>query len=121
MSDNRMTLLIELCRILRDYGLNTDNAWTDGGRVALPGKLEGEPIETLYYYSATLNGMGEDVGDWSVHGVDATERQVFGFAPETAYIAIREDGNGFVHRAEMTEREYAAWCDVVQEDDSDEA
>ena len=33
-------------------------------RVAGPGKFEGEPIETLFYFEQMLDGDGEWVGRW---------------------------------------------------------
>lgn len=120
MSDNRTALLCEVCRIMRDYGLDVDAAWTDQGTVAHPGKFECEPIETLYYHSAMLNGAGEHVGDWSVHTVDDTERQIFGLDADTAYVGIREDNSGFVIHAEMTEAKYQQILNEAQEDDTGE-
>lgn len=120
MSDNRTALLVELCRIMRDYELDVDNAWTNHGTVASPGKFEGEPIETLYYHSRSLNGMGEPIGDWDVFEVDDTERQIFGLAPTTTHMAIREDSQGFTLHTEMTREEYQQVVDAQQEDDSED-
>lgn len=116
MSDNRTALLVEMCRIMRDYGLDVDNAWDDKGRVAMPGKFQGEPVETLWFHSEWVNGNGEMLGEWAVMTVDETERQIFGFGPATTHVGIREDDTGFVFRCELTRQEYNQACDAAQAD-----
>lgn len=111
MPDNRTAMLVELCRVLYGFNLDTDNAWNNNGAVCQPGKFQGEPIETLYFWDQYLQGSGEAIGDWTVFPVDPTEQQVFALDKATRYFAVRETSDGFVIRAEMTEAEYTQICD----------
>jgi hypothetical protein len=70
-----------------------------------PGKFEGEPPETAYFYDQWANGDGEDhcptatdneTGTmYTVFKVDAEESEAFDL-PVGAYVVLWEDPQGFV-------------------------
>lgn len=72
---------------------------------AKPGKFEGEPPETVYFWLSSLEGgFDEDLGCGTglcfVTPEEAAEFHISG-----PYFGLFEDGNGFVWGAEMDEEE----------------
>ena len=95
--------------IIKEYGFDPRH----------PGKFEGEPIETLYYYDSTMNGFGEDRGVegemYSIHGVTADERKVFQMPDNIRYFVISENEQGFVYGSAMTKKRYNKFIFEIDE------
>jgi hypothetical protein len=73
------------------------------GRIANPGRFQGETLATVYYWNAWLDGDGES------RTLDGYEATVFDVTPEEAeafdlpeWIAIWTSENGFVYLTELT-------------------
>jgi len=62
------------------------------------GKHEDNPMQTLYFNEAILNGDGEVIGEGQ-HIVDATlvEQDIFGAMDGCTQFLVTEDDNGFVY------------------------
>lgn len=113
------------CYSDRDYQLGLEPLWTKSffaakGGLAMsinvekyistgPGKFEGEPPETAYYYEQWLNGDGDaifplasddldnpDMGpEYTIFQVDANESEAFNLGCGS-YVVLWEDSQGFV-------------------------
>jgi hypothetical protein len=72
------------------------------GMVTNPGKFEGEPAYTPYYWFMSLNGVSDvyylhNVDRYDLMEVDAFEAEMFSAIDEGDIIAISEDSQGFVY------------------------
>jgi len=87
--------------LLQEYGvtLNSHNV------IAELGKFEHEPIETLYYYDAMLNGDGEDLGD--MVKFEVSEKEKIRFTVEEKYFYLEVSDEGFVS-GEFSDKDYEA-------------
>ena len=76
------------------------------GIIHNPGKFEGEPIHTVYYYELMMDGEGEDIYDdgvatedaepeYTQFVVDADESDMFGLRIGSE-VRLRVDSQGFV-------------------------
>lgn len=82
------------------------------GIIANPGKFEGEPIETPYFYCCALDG-----GGW-VMEVDQEEKTEFGITAN--YVLVCESNDGFVsleYYDNEEDAETAEYEDMVDEYD----
>ena len=97
---------------------------TQNGAIVSPGKFEGEPIFTPYFWDATMDGSadhefyyGEGGNTEFLVAVTAEDRAMFPeLDPTTQYVAISESDQGFVYSEELTEadaqkaiEQYEAW------------
>jgi hypothetical protein len=80
-------------------------------------KFSGEPDATLYYYEAYMNGDGEPRGVegefYTVHSVDAAEREVLDLPKGTTVYVLYEDSQGFVSGEAMNEKQYARFDEQI--------
>jgi hypothetical protein len=89
------------------YKIRTD------GRIATPGKFEGEPIYAPTFWDCALNGeYSEDVNGVFFFQLDDTDREVFPELSDVAGIALEENDQGFVTATEFGSM--AGYYDSVQ-------
>jgi hypothetical protein len=85
-----------------------------------PGRFEGEPPETVYFWEAVLNGDGDGLDDSTVFRVNALEAYAFELARGDYYV-VRERSDGFVVGESMTAADMEAWrADVEREQEERE-
>lgn len=68
--------------------------------VSRPGKFEGEPIYSPYFYDRIMNGDGEYLGDDDgaiALDIDDDERRMFPELDGFSTVVTWEDGNGFFY------------------------
>lgn len=93
----------ELQAFAREHNIQVleDGTFNLDGYHSGPGKFEGEPLATEYFYMQSLDG-----GD-NVLEVMPDEQRAFGLKWNDNYVYISEDGNGFVHAAYFTNEDDA--------------
>lgn len=74
-----------------------DHEWNPSGRVSSPGKFLGEPLETLYFYDAFLNGDGRGNEEATFFDLTEIEKQVFVAPPGATSYMVLETNEGFVY------------------------
>lgn len=78
------------------------------GRIQDPGKFEGEPVYTPYFWDAFLNGIvDEDDGETLVFNLTAEDREEFPELEAFKQVLLWEDDQGFVRARKRGKREYA--------------
>lgn len=100
--------------ILEQYEVN------DGGEIESPGKFEGEAVYAPHFWDMVLSGFGETVydGDTPISFFEVTDEDRAQFpeiSPETCFVSILEDTQGFVCCTELTEDEYKEAVDVLED------
>jgi hypothetical protein len=83
--------------LTRDYIRKTYNVTSDG-IIRSPGKFEGEPLYTPYFWSLMLDGGGdEEDGDDVIFQITDEDRRLYPELGSITRLALREDENGFVY------------------------
>ena len=79
-----------------------------------PGKFEGEPVETRYFWLRLMDGDGESLysneyggESYDMLDVNEYERKLFSFAPSIVAFMVRTDSQGFVTGEAMTQEQEA--------------
>jgi hypothetical protein len=84
----------------------------------IPGKFQGEPMSTEYFWDVSLNGNAEieTFEDGStLYAVEITdgERQMFGFKGDDEMYVMEETEQGFVRHEVMTKSRWAKMQEIA--------
>lgn len=91
-----------------------------------PGRFEGEPWYTPYFWDQVLDGLGDEPlyegdevrADFLV--VTEDEREAFGLDATTVYVALVYSSNGFISLEEFTAAEHdRAFAAAAKEEDTE--
>ena len=80
------------------------------GIIQSPGKFEGEPIHTLYFYNCMMNGCGDSFL------LESEDYKLFDIPEYFHWVTVYEDNNGFV-TTEFSEFEPEDEEEIVEWDD----
>ena len=77
---------------------------------ARPGKFEGEPIYSPYFYELMMDGMADETiyeGDLMIEifRVDEPDRAIFPELKDVYGVSMSNDENGFIYCSPLTEEE----------------
>ena len=70
----------------------------------MPGKFQGEPPETVYYWYLLLDGNGNTYGTYTIFDIRPDEAAYFNL-DVNKYFAVMENENGFVYGKEINGNE----------------
>jgi len=87
--------------------------------VSGPGKFEGEPDWSPYFYDRIMNGDGEEIGGepWqTVLEITEEDKAIFPELTKGHWILFYEDDNGFAHCSDHKDKPEYEW--TPQEDDA---
>jgi hypothetical protein len=105
-----MSIRDEALALAKEYGYSDDLR----APRAPPGKFEGEPWFTPWYYEQVMNGNGEtlsvpyaDEADGDLLEVNSEERAAFDLEPDTVAIVLWYNSAGFVSLQELDQRTFA--------------
>jgi hypothetical protein len=82
--------------------------WEQAVKDSTPGRFEGEPPETAYYYDMAMNGDGEsfllDDKEYSIF--DVTEEEKNTFQIKNKYFVVYSSDQGFICGQEWSQEDY---------------
>ena len=105
MPSERMRIFHAIATLLEAHDFR------DSGTCADFGKFEGEPLETIYFYEAMLDGDGEslyfgrDEVQIDLYDTTTEEREILGAPPNHTHFALEYSDTGFVSGKWLTEKE----------------